>query len=317
MISRRSGFTLMEILIVIVITVLLMGLLIPAVTKAISTANRVANASDMHQLDVALANFKSLTGFHPPSYFRVYNDYPDSRYATDGIDQESGAIASKLFGQTTGLNWMDPTNPNTIPNGYCSPLVSGPLPLPFWNLQGDQCLVFFLGGRPIGNTGQTSDIPGTNGFDFPRFRHSSFFEFKANRLVLRTRNGFFSYLDVYGESDKHGNTLNSDPTKSNFQVDHGKPYVYFASWGGMKDNYRISHAVDFPVSSTTTKVVMPYYLEVSSKRFHQSHTYQLLSAGKDRKFGNWIQWYVDNPYPLDTEGWDDQVNFHDRPLGTR
>ena len=75
----RSGFTLVELLVVVAIIGLLVALLLPAVQSARESARRTACANNLRQLAVALANHESATGRYPvgsesrsfPAYRRV------------------------------------------------------------------------------------------------------------------------------------------------------------------------------------------------------------------------------------------------------
>src|SRR5438874_7049905 len=65
--SARRVFTLVELLIVIAILALLVSLLSASVWKALATANRVKNQSEINQIAVAVENFKAKFGIYPPS----------------------------------------------------------------------------------------------------------------------------------------------------------------------------------------------------------------------------------------------------------
>ena len=65
----RGGFTLVELLVVIVILAVLIGLLVPAINGALRTARKAAVSSEINQLASALAAFKSKYGDYPPSRF--------------------------------------------------------------------------------------------------------------------------------------------------------------------------------------------------------------------------------------------------------
>jgi len=65
-ISRRRGFTTVELLVVISVIGGLMALLLPAVQSARETARRIQCASNMRQLALAALNFQSAQGAFPP-----------------------------------------------------------------------------------------------------------------------------------------------------------------------------------------------------------------------------------------------------------
>ena len=63
---RRSGFTLVELLAVIMIIALLAGLLTPAVMRARNSARNAAIKAEIDMLHMAIMNYKNEYGSFPP-----------------------------------------------------------------------------------------------------------------------------------------------------------------------------------------------------------------------------------------------------------
>src|SRR5262245_21689308 len=83
----RSGFTLVELLIVIVILGILIGLLVPAIVGAVRTANNAAVSADMTLLANSLQAFKDRYVDFPPS--RIYL-LEDGNYSNASLDRVFG-----------------------------------------------------------------------------------------------------------------------------------------------------------------------------------------------------------------------------------
>ena len=68
----RGGFTLIELMVVIVIITILIGLLVPAVMGVRRTARDVEVRTDIAKLEDAIAKFKVTYGTEPPSQLTLY-----------------------------------------------------------------------------------------------------------------------------------------------------------------------------------------------------------------------------------------------------
>ena len=80
-VSPRSAFTLIELLIAIAIIALLAGLLLPAISKVRTFANRTTATSEMTQLAAACTKFQGDWGFYPPSSFTIPTNVNQPGYA--------------------------------------------------------------------------------------------------------------------------------------------------------------------------------------------------------------------------------------------
>jgi prepilin-type N-terminal cleavage/methylation domain-containing protein len=66
-VSKKFGFTLVELLVVMAIIGVLMGLLLPAVQAARETARKTACANNMRQLALAALNYEASVRVLPPA----------------------------------------------------------------------------------------------------------------------------------------------------------------------------------------------------------------------------------------------------------
>jgi prepilin-type N-terminal cleavage/methylation domain-containing protein len=238
------GFTMVELLVVIVILSVLIALLLPAIGGAVRSSRNAAVSAEINQLAQALADFKSKYGDYPPSrvvlteggdysaFFQGTTTYSlGTPGAVDQSDQQlvirSIAALRRLYPRvtlsTTPINPPLGTNPGQFfdynGNGV-NDAATGKFP--FVVLQGHECLVFFLGGVPAVTTvagREQFSVTGTSrnpANPFVDAQHATtrlgpFFEFKADRLVDEDRDGFPGYVDSLGT---------------------GRVYAYFSAYAG-------------------------------------------------------------------------------------
>jgi prepilin-type N-terminal cleavage/methylation domain-containing protein len=86
---RRSGFTLVELLAVIMIIALLAGLVTPAVMRARNTARNAAIKAEIDMLHMAIMNYKNEYGSFPPAV------------SAAGLSSAAGKHVQRLFPRST------------------------------------------------------------------------------------------------------------------------------------------------------------------------------------------------------------------------
>lgn len=297
--ARRTGFTLIEMLVVITIIAFLVSLLSAAVVKILAKIADTTNVRDIRNLSLAITNFKAAYSVdYLPSRIILCensNDYysvppqfdpttgnliPGTGIFKDQLNQESYAYINQLWrGMVSKTGWagIDWNN-----NG----VVDGPV-----TLEGHECLVFFLGGM------QDKSRFACLGFSTSRVnptlpssdRVPPFFEFEQGRLQIDA-NGYFSYKDAYKTA---------------------QPYAYFSSYK-KQNNYN-----RYGGSDCASLGVQPYFfIPLPAIQYENADTWQIISAGRDGKFGPGGEW---SPLTADTiapEGRDDMSNFHTATLGT-
>lgn len=195
---RRTGFTLVELLVVITIIGVLIGLLIPVIWSAVGRANDARVGGEINTLAQALASFQTKYGEYPPSRIVLSETgaygssgppfYEGMNYLQPPADiggnpqlvtgagdvdyaalvQRSIATMRKLFPRA---QFTSGTALPSIPGGFYNfngnfdPTGNyGPDPNPIY-LEGHECLVFFLGGIPTHTVvGSSYTLEGVGGF---------------------------------------------------------------------------------------------------------------------------------------------------------
>jgi general secretion pathway protein G len=311
--TGRAGFTLIELVVVALIIAILAALTATAVVQVMSKGPAAKNRSEISQLEMAIGEFHRSYGLgkeYFPSRLILcenYTDYfaggnPANGFAST-LHQDSYNFLKRVWPKL----WANNQNPvnwngnNTVGDAAVT-------------LEGDQCLVFFLGGIPTNGVpsgfSTVSSDPTTAGGN----RKGPFFEFNESRLTnLFHANGYLSYLDAYQK----------------------KPYAYFSSYK-TRNGYNRYYDPTNPASDCATLQVWPYAefihpSDVTQCRYLNPATFQIISAGADTNFGSGTALsgdptaatltgtYLWNPSlapSIPAAARDDQANFYDATLGT-
>ncbi|MGL4550699.1 MAG: type II secretion system protein [Gemmataceae bacterium] len=288
----RAGFTLVELLVVIAIIAVLVGLLLPAVMRALIQGPTATARHDINQLATAIATFKEeFKVKYMPSRFVLHETLSNYNLDSSGnpasLPQPAGVTANDLtrsrrfltemFGRRLGLtvNWDQST---TVP--MIETVASrGHL------LTGEQCLVFFLGGAqnlaPPYECKGFSSSP-SDPMQMGGTRRGPFYDFKPGRLV--PENGFLVFKDAFSSSG------------SNYS-----PSVYFAD--------RSQNDYESHTAKTNVGVFM-----VAAGRPMNPGGFQIICAGENQVFGRPAD-YTPLKGSSSREGDDDLANFQKNRLG--
>jgi prepilin-type N-terminal cleavage/methylation domain-containing protein len=310
--TRRTGFTLVELLVVVVIIALLVGLTTAVVVKALGRGNQARARAEISQLSVAIENFQQKFKVpYIPSRIVLCERITDyEAQSSNTLYVDSFQYLSRVFPR---IQWRDASNQPVVidwngDNAYTPPATLG----------GHHCLVFFLGGVPSLPSGSGTRTP--QGFSTnpanPAAQGGSridpFFEFPASRLnstQMPTDQGtYMTYLDPWET-----------------------PYAYFSAYKTRNGYNRYCPAGGPYTSDCSPATVWPYAEALGTQpRYYNPHSFQIISAGPNKVFGSgtvvtnianntWEGgpfWSPSNTYAEGTAGFDDITNFHDRPLGS-
>jgi prepilin-type N-terminal cleavage/methylation domain-containing protein len=294
---KRIGFTLIEILIVLVIIGILAALILPAVNRARMAVRIVEVNNEMNKIKTSITQFKVTYGVEPPSSITIHEfaagwaGDPRSRRYVKQIWPQFDFTKPRLF------------NPDTDSLDSIA-------------LDGSECLVFFLGGMVDNTSGALRGFSKNPRDPFivdNGSRAGPFFEFKGGfsggapigRLVDTDGDGAPEYLDTL-------------PSQIN-------PYVYFSSYDGAgygpdnTEDTNLNGALDPGEDKNLNgtldeRMKRPYFKDAAFKVPYHTDSFQIISPGVDFEYGNGGHFDINNP-PTINQGSDNIANFHGGVLG--
>lgn len=294
--SRRTAFTLVELLVVITILVILISLTAAGIFRFIQTGTQVTTRTEIGQMELALQT--AMTQWKLSSLPSMIKLSPNLNYPQAGTPGTLDAVSLNTLKSMFGRNFG-----RTIPqNGFnWDPVSNTGQDL---ILEGEEALVFYLGGIP--SKDPTTGVISMTGFSTnpadptqqTGTRTAPFFDFKSSRLQQSPN--FFWYLDPYS-------TSGTSP----------KPYAFFSS---LSPNNLNGYGNDCPsILAANGQSLEPYFTGINSTtslpQFINPRGFQIISAGADQQFGPGGQWNPTTGYG-GGPGNDDTANFSGSTLGT-
>jgi type II secretory pathway pseudopilin PulG len=296
-----------ELLVVIAIIIVLVGLLLVGVFKALDTAYQARTRTDETQIAAALEAFKSKYQVtYIPSRLILCKSYPNYFNAAGQpltqLHQDSLDYLNKLFPRITTVWGNAPFPPidwnqNGIPDPPIS-LAVYPLATPVvcngWLLEGEQCMVFFAGGipNPVTNTVTGFAKDPTNPANPAGDRDPPLFNFQSSRLqvIPGTAPGFPSYLDSFGKTPYAFFSSYKSTNGYNRYVYISNPYLPLVPGSPITSdcqalqNYSAIGLPPFPYCQSGMYPA-PAAVPGPTPAYLEPDTYQIISAGKDNVFG--------------------------------
>lgn len=274
----RRGFTLVELMIVVVVIAILMGLLLPALNNVRIKAKEAAVIVEIKQLEAAITAFKAKYGVEPPSRVSIYL----TQAGWNG-DPTSMAAIRRIWPQ------FDFTMTGGAGTAYPS-YWSGTI-----NLNSGECLLFFLGGV-MSAAGQNQVPTG--------FAKNPQYPFAPLSASSNREGPFFEFNDVSRIKDVDTSGMNE---WYDSLPDQSKPYLYFSSYEGrgyslnelpspsttstsytyLHDFYRVSSTTATPPSTRSLDASNNVTASGSQLLAPQkAQSFQIISPGYDQDYGS-------------------------------
>ena len=305
----RTGFTLVELLIVMVIISVLMALILPAISSSFTNARIGEVRNELSQLEQAIAKFQTDFGMNPPSRFVLHED-PVGWTSLDPETVRSIAIIRRMWPQFDFTIAHDVNLSGAVETGD----IDGD-GIPGVTLNGAECLVYFLGGpvdRTNGNLNGFSKNP-ADPFLSGGNRQGPYYVNFQGSFDLNTLQFTGRLVDL--EGDGFPEFLDTLPSQSN-------PYIYLSSYEGQGYAAVDGRLMNFCAyrrpglyEDTNCNGVLDMGEDTSGNGVldvppaYKPNSYQLISAGPNFKHGLGGQYDPDNLNNLSGDDADNITNF--------
>lgn len=281
--KHRRGFTLVEIMVVIVILSILIALVLPAIGRARLAAQEAGVRGEISQLESAITAFKLSFGVEPPSRIVLYEKGSD--WTSLSAAATHRATIRRIWPQ---FNFALDRDING--DGDMTDILS---------MNSGECLLFFLGGimdgGPAGSPGGTVDASLAPGLKLPPDSAPTGFSKNPSNPFARggNREGPFFEFDIgrFVDSDIDTTTLSSKPNGICEYLDslpgQTLPLLYFSSYEGQ--GYRVTGGTkELPVPWLDDKGKLKNFTDVyrvNSASAHKPQSFQIISPGMDHQYG--------------------------------
>ncbi len=261
--TRRGGFTLIELIMVIAIIAILVGLLVGGIIYAMNRGPEAVTVFEIGNFVTAMGaaqkEFGDGANYLPSTLVLLENNhYYSDAAATQVLPQYQSTVQTlnRVFARSINLK------PSTAPGGIAGIDWNGDGSISATpaTLQGQHCLVLWTGGIPSASGATMLGFtPGSNPAATPqntKQQRGPWFPFQSARLKRDPSNNFMVYHDGFGV----------------------QPYAYFSS-GKYSNDY---------TSDCPSLGLAPYYLTTvgATPQYANPKGFQIISAGLDHAFGS-------------------------------
>lgn len=328
----RRGFTLVELMVVIVVVSILMALILPAIGRARITANEAKVMTEINQLASSIGAFKAKYGVEPPSSISIH--LSPAGWASDPA---SRALIRQIWPQfdfTMGQTnpsiaaypsyWNNIAQPNSNANNAKEMII----------IHSGECLLFFLGG--------VMNLPGQPPVGFSKNVQYPFAPSIGAGSVTNREGPFYEFSNISQFTDVDNNGINEWKDSLPGQVN---PYLYFSTYDGrgynlaelpsngtaygiypssgspvpcLHDFYRVSNTAVNPPAAPTFNAGVPVAVGSQLLPPQKPQTFQIISPGYDTLYGSGGVFnpnlvgsgLVDPTGAADTAQYDNLTNFN-------